>query len=110
MNYLAHLLLAGDDPGLIVGALLGDFVRPRQIPEYSDAIQAGRVPGSRAGLSALTWPDVAHALLRAVSPLMATCLSSVRPYPHFGHSRCLRTTRPARPLETDVATSGDTAR
>ena len=41
MNYLAHLLLAGDDPGLIVGALLGDFVRPRQIREYSDAIQAG---------------------------------------------------------------------
>ena len=41
MNYLAHLLLAGDDPGLIVGALLGDFVRPRQIPEYSEAIQAG---------------------------------------------------------------------
>ena len=41
MNYLAHLLLAGDDPGLIVGALLGDFVRTRQIPEYSDAIQAG---------------------------------------------------------------------
>ena len=41
MNYLAHLLLAGDDPGLTVGALLGDFVRPRQIPGYSDPIQAG---------------------------------------------------------------------
>ena len=41
MNYLAHLLLAGDDPGHIVGALLGDFVRPRQIPEYSETIQAG---------------------------------------------------------------------
>lgn len=27
MNFLAHLLLAGDDEGLRLGALLGDFVR-----------------------------------------------------------------------------------
>ncbi len=27
MNFLAHLLLAGDDDGLRLGALLGDFVR-----------------------------------------------------------------------------------
>jgi acyl carrier protein phosphodiesterase len=30
MNYLAHLILAGDDEGLRLGALLGDFVRGRQ--------------------------------------------------------------------------------
>ncbi|RZV58202.1 MAG: hypothetical protein EX270_02850, partial [Pseudomonadales bacterium] len=27
MNYLAHFHLAGDDPGLLIGALLGDFVK-----------------------------------------------------------------------------------
>ncbi len=27
MNYLAHFSLAGDNPGLIVGALMGDFVK-----------------------------------------------------------------------------------
>ncbi|MGB5324190.1 MAG: ACP phosphodiesterase [Pseudomonadales bacterium] len=27
MNYLAHFHLAGEDPGLITGALLGDFVK-----------------------------------------------------------------------------------
>lgn len=30
MNYLAHLILAGDDEGLRLGAVLGDFVRGRQ--------------------------------------------------------------------------------
>lgn len=30
MNFLAHLLLAGDDDGLRLGALLGDFVRGRR--------------------------------------------------------------------------------
>jgi len=34
MNFLAHLLLAGDDEGLRLGALLGDFVRGR--PEGLD--------------------------------------------------------------------------
>jgi len=29
MNFLAHLLLAGDDDGLRLGAMLGDFVRGR---------------------------------------------------------------------------------
>jgi len=29
MNFLAHLLLAGDDEGLRLGAMLGDFVRGR---------------------------------------------------------------------------------
>ncbi len=30
MNFLAHLLLAGDDDGLRLGAMLGDFVRGRR--------------------------------------------------------------------------------
>ena len=31
MNFLAHLLLAGDDEGLRLGAMLGDFVRGKQV-------------------------------------------------------------------------------
>jgi acyl carrier protein phosphodiesterase len=30
MNFLSHLVLAGDDEGLMLGALLGDFVRGKQ--------------------------------------------------------------------------------
>jgi acyl carrier protein phosphodiesterase len=30
MNFLAHLLHAGDDEGLRLGAMLGDFVRGKQ--------------------------------------------------------------------------------
>ena len=41
MNYLAHLLLAGDQPELVVGAILADFVRSRQGERYSDGIRAG---------------------------------------------------------------------
>lgn len=33
MNFLAHLLLAGDDEGLRLGAMLGDFVRGKRILE-----------------------------------------------------------------------------
>ncbi len=42
MNFLAHLLLAGDDDGLRLGALLGDFVRGRQaLVAYPGAIHLG---------------------------------------------------------------------
>ena len=33
MNFLAHLLLAGDDEGLRLGAMLGDFVRGKAVLE-----------------------------------------------------------------------------
>jgi len=33
MNFLAHLLLAGDDEGLRLGAMLGDFVRGKRVLE-----------------------------------------------------------------------------
>src|SRR6266568_3199247 len=36
MNFLAHLYLAGDDPELLVGGLMGDFVKGR--------LTAGRFP------------------------------------------------------------------
>ncbi len=34
MNFLAHLLLAGDDDGLRLGAMLGDFVRGRRALDF----------------------------------------------------------------------------
>jgi acyl carrier protein phosphodiesterase len=42
MNFLAHLLLAGDDEGLRLGAMLGDFVRGGQVLAKFDAgVQRG---------------------------------------------------------------------
>jgi acyl carrier protein phosphodiesterase len=35
MNYLAHFHLAGNDPGFIVGALLGDYVKGPIAHQYS---------------------------------------------------------------------------
>ena len=35
MNYLAHFHLAGSDNGLIVGALLGDYVKGPLTEQYS---------------------------------------------------------------------------
>jgi len=42
MNFLAHLLLAGDDDGLRLGAMLGDFVRGRlALLSYPEDVQLG---------------------------------------------------------------------
>lgn len=42
MNFLAHLHLAGDDEGLRMGALLGDFTRGRRaLKKYPDEVQRG---------------------------------------------------------------------
>lgn len=41
VNYLAHLFLAGDNDAHLVGHMLGDFVRPRDIGGYSRDIQTG---------------------------------------------------------------------
>ena len=42
MNFLAHLVLAGDDESLRMGAMLGDFVRGRdQLERYSEDIRLG---------------------------------------------------------------------
>jgi acyl carrier protein phosphodiesterase len=42
MNFLAHLLLAGDDDGLRLGAMLGDFVRgKRALAAYPDDVRLG---------------------------------------------------------------------
>ena len=42
MNFLAHLVLAGDDDGLRLGALLGDFVRGRRaLVLYPEDVRLG---------------------------------------------------------------------
>ncbi|MCE5234178.1 MAG: ACP phosphodiesterase [Mizugakiibacter sp.] len=41
MNHLAHALLAGDDPALVFGSLLGDFVRGAPDPALPPALRAG---------------------------------------------------------------------
>ena len=41
MNYLAHLLLAGDAPEAILGNFLGDFVKGRPEGRYPPAVVAG---------------------------------------------------------------------
>ncbi len=42
MNYLAHLVLAGDDENLRLGAMLGDFVRGRKaLGGYPEALVRG---------------------------------------------------------------------
>lgn len=42
MNYLAHLVLAGDDEALRLGAMLGDFVRGRDVLQaFPEAVRTG---------------------------------------------------------------------
>jgi len=42
MNFLAHLVLAGDDDGLRLGAMLGDFVRGRRaLDDYPRDVRLG---------------------------------------------------------------------
>lgn len=41
MNFLAHLYLSGENPNLILGNFLGDFVRNRDIASYPEAVQTG---------------------------------------------------------------------
>lgn len=44
MNFLAHLYLSGDDPELMVGNLMGDFVKGRLAPgQYPAGVQRGIV-------------------------------------------------------------------
>lgn len=41
MNYLAHLLLAGPDEGMRLGALIGDFMAGMGVEEFAADVQAG---------------------------------------------------------------------
>ena len=41
MNYLAHLVLAGETPQMIVGGFLGDFIKGRLENRFEPGIEAG---------------------------------------------------------------------
>ena len=41
MNYLAHLLLSGNDEDVIFGNFIGDAIKGKQYQDYSDSIQKG---------------------------------------------------------------------
>jgi acyl carrier protein phosphodiesterase len=41
MNYLAHLYLSGDEPGIIVGNFIGDHVKGKRFTRYPKSIQTG---------------------------------------------------------------------
>jgi acyl carrier protein phosphodiesterase len=41
VNYLVHLYLAGDDPGLQIGSIMGDFVKGPIPAHYSAQIRSG---------------------------------------------------------------------
>ena len=41
MNHLAHLVLAGSEPGLLVGGFLGDYVKGRLENRFSPGIERG---------------------------------------------------------------------
>jgi acyl carrier protein phosphodiesterase len=41
MNFLAHLYLSGDDPELLVGNLMGDFVKGRLEGRFPPGIERG---------------------------------------------------------------------
>lgn len=43
MNFLAHLFLSGNDPELLVGNLMGDFVKGRLTGHYPPGIERGIV-------------------------------------------------------------------
>lgn len=41
MNFLAHAYLSFDDPGVLVGNMIGDFVKGGKLEGYSPAVQRG---------------------------------------------------------------------
>lgn len=68
MNFLAHLVLAGDNEGLRLGAMLGDFIRGRQALEQLPAEPARGVRLHRH-IDAYTDSLPAVARLREVFPV-----------------------------------------
>lgn len=75
MNYLVHLYLAGPDPELQLGGLMGDFVKGPLDSRYPPGIVAGLQLHRRIDRFA------------AVSPHCRA--SRIRLHPRFGHTRAV---------------------
>ncbi|MFK7809106.1 MAG: ACP phosphodiesterase [Saprospiraceae bacterium] len=41
MNFLAHLFLSCDDEDLLVGNMIADFIRNKEVQNYSESVQKG---------------------------------------------------------------------
>ena len=75
MNYLVHLYLAGDDPELQLGGLMGDFVKGPLDDRYP--------PGIVAGLRL-------HRAIDSLAAVSPHCRASRRRlHPRFGHTRAV---------------------
>jgi acyl carrier protein phosphodiesterase len=73
LNFLAHLLLAGDDEGLRLGAMLGDFVRGNEALARYDA-------ATRLGIRLHRHIDASTDSLPAVRTLLTKLQSPFRRY------------------------------
>jgi len=75
VNYLVHLYLAGADPGLQLGGLMGDFVKGPLDQRYPPAVAAGlRL----------------HRQIDAIAAVSPHCRASRRRlHPRFGHTRAV---------------------
>ena len=61
MNFLAHLVLAGDDEGLRLGALLGDFVRGKAaLGAYRQPVQKGILLHRHIDATTDSLPEIAE--------------------------------------------------
>lgn len=69
MNHLAHAVLAGDEPGVVVGSLLGDFWRGALDPRWNEAIARGVRLHRRTDVVTDAHPEVA-ALRRRFDPTL----------------------------------------
>ena len=41
MNYLAHLLLSGDEEDLMIGNFVADFIKNKDLPHFTEGVQKG---------------------------------------------------------------------
>jgi len=58
MNFLAHAYLSGDDPDILAGNIMADFVKGKAISAYSPAIQKGIYMHRKIDLFTDTHPAV----------------------------------------------------
>ena len=64
MNHLAHALLAGDDEGLRLGGLMGDFVHGQPDPALPERVIAGIRLHRAIDVYTDSHPEVAQARAR----------------------------------------------
>lgn len=68
MNYLAHIYLSGDCPEIMVGGLLGDFVKGPLRGELPDSIEKGIRLHRKIDAFTDSLPEVKQAIQRIKSP------------------------------------------